>query len=131
MAAGSSQPDVTTGCSGTSAPRMNFAADYVDRDDVGVAAAAGDVLIFGPAGRTEDIAGKFEVLDADARAAPHLHMLPEFSRPGEQDDREFSVSCVDPGLRAAGAQPVGGDDADRKSTCLNSSHLGISYAVFC
>src|SRR5437899_3466515 len=24
-----------------------------------------------------------------------------------------------------------GDDADRKSTRLNSSHLGISYAVFC
>src|SRR5205814_9234696 len=22
-------------------------------------------------------------------------------------------------------------DGDRKSTCLNSSHLGISYAVFC
>src|SRR5438045_7530404 len=25
----------------------------------------------------------------------------------------------------------GGDGADRKSTRLNSSHLGISYAVFC
>src|SRR5437899_3469518 len=25
----------------------------------------------------------------------------------------------------------GVDDADRKSTRLNSSHLGISYAVFC
>src|SRR5947199_9960994 len=25
----------------------------------------------------------------------------------------------------------GGDDLDRKSTRLNSSHLGISYAVFC
>src|ERR1039458_10402376 len=24
-----------------------------------------------------------------------------------------------------------GEDADRKSTRLNSSHLGISYAVFC
>src|SRR5205814_10333658 len=24
-----------------------------------------------------------------------------------------------------------GDDSDRKSTRLNSSHLGISYAVFC
>src|ERR1039458_10840086 len=23
------------------------------------------------------------------------------------------------------------EPADRKSTCLNSSHLGISYAVFC
>src|SRR5437899_11717934 len=26
---------------------------------------------------------------------------------------------------------VGGDGGDRKSTRLNSSHLGISYAVFC
>src|ERR1035441_7791170 len=27
--------------------------------------------------------------------------------------------------------PVAGDAIDRKSTRLNSSHLGISYAVFC
>src|SRR5262245_64877359 len=26
---------------------------------------------------------------------------------------------------------AGGEDLDRKSTRLNSSHLGISYAVFC
>src|SRR5258705_9898635 len=31
----------------------------------------------------------------------------------------------DPGIREAGA------GRDRKSTRLNSSHLGISYAVFC
>src|SRR5258705_5304131 len=30
---------------------------------------------------------------------------------------------------AAGGES--GDDRDRKSTRLNSSHLGISYAVFC
>src|SRR5262245_62929278 len=36
------------------------------------------------------------------------------------------------GLRARG-QParVADDPVDRKSTRLNSSHLGISYAVFC
>src|SRR5262245_64775141 len=28
-------------------------------------------------------------------------------------------------------EPDVGDDRDRKSTRLNSSHLGISYAVFC
>src|SRR5262245_64414270 len=37
--------------------------------------------------------------------------------------------------RAAGvnapAHPGKPDDPDRKSTRLNSSHLGISYAVFC
>src|SRR5256886_11063540 len=31
----------------------------------------------------------------------------------------------------AGAPPEPGDDADRKSTRLNSSHSQISYAVFC
>src|SRR5437899_9893933 len=30
-----------------------------------------------------------------------------------------------------GARIVRADDKDRKSTRLNSSHLGISYAVFC
>src|SRR3712207_6865205 len=29
------------------------------------------------------------------------------------------------------AVPLGGGDADRKSTRLNSSHANISYAVFC
>src|SRR5471030_3402243 len=29
------------------------------------------------------------------------------------------------------AHRIGRDDLDRKSTRLNSSHLGISYAVFC
>src|SRR5437899_9285683 len=32
-------------------------------------------------------------------------------------------------LRRAGIDP--GSESDRKSTRLNSSHLGISYAVFC
>src|SRR6266498_4819984 len=30
-----------------------------------------------------------------------------------------------------GNQPRGSDQQDRKSTCLNSSHVRISYAVFC
>src|SRR5690242_21173655 len=30
-----------------------------------------------------------------------------------------------------GRAEVGGSDADRKSTRLNSSHMSISYAVFC
>src|SRR5262245_64698390 len=38
-----------------------------------------------------------------------------------------------PGLVALRARPVlpGAAQEDRKSTRLNSSHLGISYAVFC
>src|SRR5205814_9053551 len=41
-----------------------------------------------------------------------------------------------PGVRAGSASAIGGVGSlgvgrDRKSTRLNSSHLGISYAVFC
>src|SRR5256885_3444191 len=38
---------------------------------------------------------------------------------------------VKPGRRARGLLRDGRRAADRKSTCLNSSHLVISYAVFC
>src|ERR1039458_780399 len=41
-------------------------------------------------------------------------------------------SNVDPSLTAKGQTPKApGLATDRKSTRLNSSHLGISYAVFC
>src|SRR5256885_16510904 len=53
----------------------------------------------------------------------------------------FRSRAPDPAVRAGrggrGADPAGasgrtgGRDADRKSTRLNSSHLVISYAVFC
>src|SRR5205807_10292169 len=49
--------------------------------------------------------------------------------------RARSVGDGEPGLRErAGREyaPAGGDpEGDRKSTRLNSSHLVISYAVFC
>src|SRR5205814_7865094 len=35
------------------------------------------------------------------------------------------------GLRLRVADPIRNPERDRKSTRLNSSHLGISYAVFC
>src|SRR5258705_6682434 len=38
---------------------------------------------------------------------------------------------VAPHLRKLGCQDPHQQPADRKSTRLNSSHLGISYAVFC
>src|SRR5438067_10630219 len=47
--------------------------------------------------------------------APQLHRHPRRLRPGKPD---------------AGKVP-GGARADRKSTRLNSSHVSISYAVFC
>src|SRR5205814_8746477 len=45
---------------------------------------------------------------------------PDFSRPPPPRVRPFEV-----------AARVPGSPRDRKSTRLNSSHLGISYAVFC
>src|SRR5205814_7591642 len=49
--------------------------------------------------------------------------------------REMADAMVSSGMKAAGYQYVNIDDCwqvsrDRKSTRLNSSHLGISYAVF-
>jgi len=38
--------------------------------------------------------------------------------------------CVD-AQGGGGSFTGGGDDLDRKSTRLNSSHITISYAVFC
>src|SRR5690625_5964204 len=35
------------------------------------------------------------------------------------------------GTSSQGFSGFGGQDLDRKSTCLNSSHVAISYAVFC
>src|SRR5262245_62748160 len=42
---------------------------------------------------------------------------------------QLGVALVEPADRVT--QPVGREELDRKSTRLNSRHLGISYAVFC
>src|SRR5437868_11451803 len=50
------------------------------------------------------------------------------------DALPISLGGADPGQRAAGRRDrhrQGGDRPDRKSTRLNSSHVSISYAVFC
>src|SRR2546429_1138697 len=43
----------------------------------------------------------------------------------------LALGVVDVRVRTHGPRPVQGDDGDRKSTRLNSSHGYISYAVFC
>src|SRR5438045_6688424 len=45
----------------------------------------------------------------------------EVARAVPQQDRDAAGACA----------RIGDDEIDRKSTRLNSSHLGISYAVFC
>src|SRR5256885_1462499 len=52
----------------------------------------------------------------------------------ERDDGEGALAAARGAARvvhAEAVQVVDGDAADRKSTRLNSSHLVISYAVFC
>src|SRR2546426_9161404 len=56
-----------------------------------------------------------------ARAAAGLESLARAVREGR---RPWDAQTTQLGLRAV-------DDLDRKSTRLNSSHLVISYAVFC
>src|SRR5437868_10252250 len=46
---------------------------------------------------------------------------------GPEGDGHVSVGCLDDGVFSGG----GSAHEDRKSTRLNSSHVSISYAVFC
>src|SRR5437899_8902826 len=46
-------------------------------------------------------------------------------------DRAVYIDISGVGAVRAGVHTRYGDRLDRKSTRLNSSHLGISYAVFC
>src|SRR5699024_12454300 len=68
----------------------------------------------------------------DVTAAPvegfdkvaHLHQLPPALQSLSIGSDRFISNRPDPGLRF-------GECRDRKSTRLNSSHVSISYAVFC
>src|SRR5439155_22457896 len=46
-------------------------------------------------------------------------------------DLEGSERRSQPVLTATGTRPTSASEPDRKSTRLNSSHVAISYAVFC
>src|SRR5258705_5196772 len=67
-------------------------------------------------------------------------VLSHFGRPDGKPVAEMSLRPLVEPLAAALGKPVAfaedcigplAEAADRKSTRLNSSHLGISYAVFC
>src|SRR5437899_11104182 len=67
-------------------------------------------------------------LSAVERAAPVAQALVDLARVGEPLD----VADVDRIVSQEELGPAGRTaDGDRKSTRLNSSHLGNSYAVFC
>src|SRR5690606_30181120 len=74
----------------------------------------------------------------------HTHQLPFFEGMAQQQILDHSVQAAavllrrQPGVADFGSRQAGlkieearGADQDRKSTRLNSSHVKISYAVFC
>src|SRR5690606_40469259 len=48
-----------------------------------------------------------------------------------RDDLIVKAGVIDADARTVGASHIETEDEDRKSTRLNSSHVKISYAVFC
>src|SRR5207249_5357345 len=62
---------------------------------------------------------------AQAKRAAFPHVIPDLSGPSSGLPRASSAIASTPPRRRIGLQ------GDRKSTRLNSSHVSISYAVFC
>src|SRR5256885_8506470 len=62
---------------------------------------------------------------------PYTTLFRSLRHPGVAQASE--ISCFEKAEDGGGGDPTGRArlDADRKSTRLNSSHLVISYAVFC
>src|SRR5207253_11331308 len=72
----------------------------------------------------EDLRGHARRLRGATRPAPSARRLgAPGGPPGERAPAQRQAAAAGPGL----ATP----DRDRKSTRLNSSHVAISYAVFC
>src|SRR5205814_3501248 len=69
------------------------------------------------------------------RAMAQKDPLVEYTSEGEAMFRELGLAIREEVVRTLFHAEIeideGGGRADRKSTRLNSSHLGISYAVFC
>src|SRR5262245_64537943 len=63
------------------------------------------------------------------RGGEHVGQVP--AADGDRRRLEGAEQQVGGGHRGGGHGPQPGRAQDRKSTRLNSSHLGISYAVFC
>src|SRR5690625_953890 len=67
---------------------------------------------------------------ADGDCLPHADL--GILRDGHAQFDQGQQPVIGRGQRAFDGQPVHGEDLiDRKSTRLNSSHVAISYAVFC
>src|SRR5215831_20638681 len=90
-----------------------------------------------PAGwsRYETIGGRpaydFTVVENDGRRALLLKSHDDHSTIARELHVDLRATPILEWSWKAVQLPVGADIRDRKSTRLNSSHLGISYAVFC
>src|SRR5207253_5497732 len=62
---------------------------------------------------------------------PALLTLPSHQSPSARVPAVFAILCADPASPWQTLPPARPKDLDRKSTRLNSSHVAISYAVFC
>src|SRR5438445_10203416 len=85
--------------------------------------------------RTTLVAGRKQAKDVEVTAATELYFdiraLPvERGRPFTEQEVQVGVPVLVLGHELAD-KLFEGQDPDRKSTRLNSSHANISYAVFC
>src|SRR5205814_8267955 len=126
-------------------------AEGVPLDLTGRAAVAGfcrdrriDLVVVGPAaplcaGIVDDLESAGVKAFGPSRAAARLEGSKGFTKdlcranqiPTAAYERFADAKAAKAYIRAHGAPIVVKADGDRKSTRLNSSHLGISYAVFC
>src|SRR5207253_3552448 len=84
-----------------------------------------------PTRRSSDLAGAFQIPVAARRRAGDVSVLRQGGKGGHQYDLH-SQGPAAAGLREILRRGLGiCYRLDRKSTRLNSSHVAISYAVFC
>src|SRR5256885_12080111 len=81
----------------------------------------------------DDLKRRLERLAAHARKSPHAFMLEVLAREAERSElrERFAAEAAQSEHEALSGGKTYALSADRKSTRLNSSHLVISYAVFC
>jgi Fe-S oxidoreductase len=85
--------------------------DDLQHHHVRIARAGRHPDVAGPARRAQDIPGSFQVTAGDPGPAPQRDPFPERRRRRVHDDRQSAVPGLDPGVPAAGRDPVRRDDA--------------------
>jgi Fe-S oxidoreductase len=97
--------DVLAGWLGRQAP------DDLQHHDLRASRDGHHADVTGPARGAQDAPGRFQVTAGDPGLAPQRHPLAERRGRRAQDDRQPAVPGLDPGVPAAGPDPVRRDDA--------------------